>query len=149
MKSRIILNRERTAKAQEISIPIHGKGGELGIKAVTGLVGLIETLKDCGTCQEVQSVFDAICGYNAYMTAQHYLCERCGEPAKIVHHKIWLTPKNIHEQSITLCWDNLEALCQDCHNKEHHAKNVRAKRYAFTADGELIPPIQKNIFHSR
>lgn len=50
MKSRIILNRERTAKAQEISIPIHGKGGELGIKAVTGLVGLIETLKDCGTC---------------------------------------------------------------------------------------------------
>lgn len=23
-----------------------------------------------------------------------------------------------------------EALCQDCHNKEHHAKNVRAKRYA-------------------
>ena len=59
MKSRIILNRERTAKAQEISIPIHGKGGELGIKAITGLVGLIETLKDCGTCQEVQSVFDA------------------------------------------------------------------------------------------
>ena len=44
MKSRIILNRERTAKVQEISIQIHGKGGELGIKAVTGLVGLIETL---------------------------------------------------------------------------------------------------------
>lgn len=42
-----------------------------------------------------------------------------------------------------------QSLCQDCHNKEHHAKNVRAKRYAFTADGELIPPIQKNIFHSR
>ena len=56
MKSRIILNRERTAKAQKISIPIHGKGGELGIKAITGLVGLIETLKDCGTCQEVLSV---------------------------------------------------------------------------------------------
>ena len=36
MRSRIILNRERTAKAQEISIPIHGKGGELGIKAITG-----------------------------------------------------------------------------------------------------------------
>lgn len=83
---------------------------------------------------------------DAYMVAQHYLCERCGEPAKIVHHKIWLTPKNIHEQSITLCWDNLEALCQDCHNKEHHAKNVRAKRYAFTADGELIPPPFRKIF---
>ena len=37
---------------------------------------------------------------DAYMVAQHYLCERCGEPAKIVHHKIWLTPKNIHEQSM-------------------------------------------------
>lgn len=91
--------------------------------------------------------------YNHFSTRKRgllkRLCERCGEPAKIVHHKIWLTPKNIHEQSITLCWDNLEALCQDCHNKEHHAKNVRAKRYAFTADGELIPPIQKNIFRSR
>ena len=57
--------------------------------------------------------------------------------------------KELNTGSITLCWDNLEALCQDCHNKEHHAKNVRAKRYAFTADGELIPPIQKNIFRSR
>lgn len=57
--------------------------------------------------------------------------------------------KECKKAGITLCWDNLEALCQDCHNKEHHAKNVRAKRYAFTADGELIPPIQKNIFRSR
>lgn len=70
MKSRIILNKERTAKAQEISIPIHGKGGELGIKAITGLVGLIETLKDCKTCREVQAVYDGICGYNA-------CCLRC------------------------------------------------------------------------
>lgn len=76
MKSRIILNSERTAKAQEISIPIHGKGGELGIKAVTGLVGLIETLKDCGTCQEVQSVFDAICGYNACCTRCEFIDEK-------------------------------------------------------------------------
>ena len=35
MKNRFFVNGERTAKAQEISIPIHGKGGELGIKAVT------------------------------------------------------------------------------------------------------------------
>lgn len=76
MKSRIILNRERTAKAQKISIPIHGKGGELGIKAITGLVGLIETLKDCGTCQEVQSVFDAICGYNACCTRCEFIDEK-------------------------------------------------------------------------
>ena len=42
MKSRIILNRERTAKAQKISIPIHGKGGELGIKAITGLEKILQ-----------------------------------------------------------------------------------------------------------
>lgn len=46
MKNRFFVNGDRTAKVQEISIPIHGKGGELGIKAVTGLVGLIETLRE-------------------------------------------------------------------------------------------------------
>ena len=70
MKNRFFVNGDRTAKVQEISIPIHGKGGELGIKAVTGLVGLIETLKDCNTCREVQAVYDGICGYNA-------CCLRC------------------------------------------------------------------------
>lgn len=52
MKSRIFVNGDRTAKVEKITIPINGKGGELGIKAVTGLVGLIETLKDCNTCRE-------------------------------------------------------------------------------------------------
>ena len=36
MKSRIFVNGDRTAKVEKITIPIHGKGGELGIKAVTG-----------------------------------------------------------------------------------------------------------------
>ena len=75
---------------------------------------------------------------DAYMTAQHYLCERCGEPAKIVHHKIWLTPKNIHEQSITLCWDNLEALCQDCHNKEQDPAKPKTNRITYGPNGEII-----------
>lgn len=50
MKSRIVLNRERTAKAQEISIPIHGKGGELGIKAITGLQNAGNTTH-CPSCE--------------------------------------------------------------------------------------------------
>lgn len=76
MKNRFFVNGDRTAKVQEISIPIHGKGGELGIKAVTGLVGLIETLKDCNTCREVQAVYDGICGYNAAALDANLLTKR-------------------------------------------------------------------------
>ena len=79
----------------------------------------------------------------AYLIAQDFICERCGEPAKIVHHTCWLNRRNIHDRSITLIWDNLEALCQDCHNKEHH-KRQPSLRYGFDADGRLIPPYQKN-----
>lgn len=61
----------------------------------------------------------------AYLMSQDYICERCGQPAKIVHHKRWLNRENINDISVTLCWDNLEALCQDCHNKEHHKQERR------------------------
>ena len=58
--------------------------------------------------------------------------------AKVVHHRTYLTPKNINDPSITLNWDNLEALCQDCHNKEHHRTSSEV-RYKFSANGEIIP----------
>lgn len=73
----------------------------------------------------------------AYLIAQHYLCERCGEPAKVVHHKHYLTKRNINNADIALNWDNLEALCQDCHNKEHHAA-ADTRRYKFDDDGNVI-----------
>nr|DAE12024.1 MAG TPA: HNH endonuclease [Myoviridae sp. ctv9K3] len=73
----------------------------------------------------------------AYLIAHHYLCERCGEPAKVVHHKHYLTKRNINNADIALNWDNLEALCQDCHNKEHHAA-ADTRRYKFDADGNII-----------
>lgn len=82
----------------------------------------------------------------AYLSSHHYLCERCGEPAKIAHHKTYITRKNINNPDITLNQDNLEALCQDCHNKEHHKKQLQS-RYKFDADGNIIqnrapiPPI--------
>ena len=75
----------------------------------------------------------------AYLMSQDYICERCGQPAKIVHHKRWLNRENINDISVTLCWDNLEALCQDCHNKEHH-RGERKKRYSFDANGNLVYP---------
>ncbi len=79
----------------------------------------------------------------AYLMSQDYICERCGEPAKVAHHKRYITRANINDTGITLNWDNLEALCQDCHNKEHH-KSTPQLRYGFDADGRIVPPIQKN-----
>ena len=32
----------------------------------------------------------------AYLMSQDYICERCGEPAKVVHHKRYLTRENIN-----------------------------------------------------
>lgn len=59
---------------------------------------------------------------HAFFVSKYGLCERCGGSGLIVHHKIYLTPDNINDPSISLNWDNLELLCQDCHNKEHFAK---------------------------
>jgi hypothetical protein len=55
----------------------------------------------------------------AYMASRNYICERCGGVAVICHHKHYLTPANIQDPDVALNWNNLEALCQDCHNKEH------------------------------
>lgn len=34
----------------------------------------------------------------AYLMSQDYICERCGQPAKIVHHKRWLNRENINDK---------------------------------------------------
>ena len=60
----------------------------------------------------------------AYMTSRFYLCERCGSPATICHHKIYLNAQNINDPEISLNPDRLECLCQDCHNKEHSLKRT-------------------------
>ncbi|UWH90767.1 MAG: NinG protein [Bacteriophage sp.] len=59
----------------------------------------------------------------AYMASKHYICERCGRPAQICHHKIYLNGTNVHDPAIALSFDNLEALCLDCHNAEHGPKH--------------------------
>jgi len=60
----------------------------------------------------------------AYAKSVNYLCERCSTidnpvPGKICHHKIHLNDINYLDPKISLNWDNIEYLCQDCHNKEH------------------------------
>lgn len=75
----------------------------------------------------------------AYFIYRHGICERCGRPGEIVHHKVYLTPENINDPNIILSFDNLELLCQDCHNKEHSAKLPVAGGLAFDENGDLIP----------
>lgn len=60
-----------------------------------------------------------------YMLSVNYVCERCGGVASICHHKKYLTPENINDPAIALNWDNLEALCIDCHNREHMQKRSK------------------------
>ena len=84
------------------------------------------------------------------ITRRNGLCERCKargiyKPGYIVHHKEYITPGNISNPNITLNLDNLEYLCEDCHNKEHH-RNDKKKRYAFDEAGNLIsPPIRSKF----
>ena len=60
----------------------------------------------------------------AYRQYRKGLCERCLEkgiykPGEIVHHKIHLTPFNIHDPDVALSFDNLMLVCRDCHAALH------------------------------
>lgn len=77
-----------------------------------------------------------------YLASVGYFCERCKakglyEPAKIVHHKIYLTQANYKDPSVALNLDNLEALCQRCHNSEHF-RGETSGRYTVDEAGNLI-----------
>ena len=68
------------------------------------------------------------------------LCERCRKrglivPAEEVHHKIRLTPENINRPEVALNWQNLIALCKDCHMEMHR----KPKRWTVDADGSVKP----------
>ena len=74
----------------------------------------------------------------AYMESKNHVCERCGRVAKIVHHRRHITCENVGDPSVTLGWDNLEALCQECHNREHFGTSATADGLRFDKDGNLI-----------
>ncbi len=74
----------------------------------------------------------------AYMVSQCYICERCGNAARVVHHKTYIDPQNIGDPNITLSWDNLEALCLDCHNAEHMSTDACAEGLMFDRDGYVV-----------
>lgn len=86
---------------------------------------------------------------DAYARSVGGLCEACAKqglivPGEIVHHRIELTPENIHDPSITLDWSNLELVCRECHALRH-PKSRRRRRYVVDTHGnvsarEIAPP---------
>lgn len=77
---------------------------------------------------------------DGYIKSVGGLCERCYRkglisPAEIVHHKVYITPENIHDPHVTLSWNNLECLCRSCHEEVHRGK---AKRYTVDSNGRVI-----------
>ena len=87
---------------------------------------------------------------DGYVKSVGGLCERCYRkglisPAEIVHHKVYITQQNINDPRVTLNWDNLEALCRECHEAEHRHAPKRwtvDKLGRIHADGE--PPRSGN-----
>lgn len=77
------------------------------------------------------------------------MCERCfgrGKvvPAKVVHHKVHLTPDNITDPHVTLSYDNLQRLCQDCHAEVH--SDSAPSRLTFNPDGTIAGPSESDGF---
>lgn len=78
---------------------------------------------------------------NEYIKRAHYLCEDCLKrgvytPAEEVHHVEELTPYNIHRPEVTLSFDNLKALCKECHKARH--KHRQSRRYTIAPNGEVV-----------
>lgn len=85
---------------------------------------------------------------------QKLLCNRCRKPVYvdglseylpkeqrrtgIVHHKIYLDDTNVYDDNIALNEDNLEGICKECHELEHHQEQVTRKNYMFDEAGNLI-----------
>ena len=83
-----------------------------------------------------------------FLLSKNYICERCGKPAVIAHHRKHLNAGNIDNAEISLNPDNLEALCMDCHNAEHFGNGgATARGLAFDGDGNLYE--REDFTHGR
>ena len=77
-----------------------------------------------------------------YAEHARHLCEDCLArglitPGTEVHHVIPLTPENINNPEITLSWDNLVLLCEECHEERHRQFRGNDKRWNVGADGTV------------
>lgn len=77
----------------------------------------------------------------SYLSCVNGLCEIClaeGRltPARLVHHKVHMNAETVQVPELAYGFDNLQALCQDCHNRVHYGKSL-PRRYKII-DGELV-----------
>lgn len=77
----------------------------------------------------------------AYAKSKGGLCERCLEfgiitPGTSVHHIIALTDDNVSDPTISLSFDNLMLLCDNCHYSVEGKKIER--RYLVDEFGKVI-----------
>lgn len=75
----------------------------------------------------------------AYAASVNGLCEDCLRrgiinAGKVVHHIRWIDTDNLDDTSVTLDWNNLVMVCQDCHAKRHSDGG----RIAFDAEGRVV-----------
>lgn len=80
---------------------------------------------------------------DGYIKSVFGLCERCGRPGYIVHHRQHITDENEDDPNVTLSWNNLEYLCLECHNREHYSTPATREDVRFDPDGQLAP--QKEV----
>lgn len=68
------------------------------------------------------------------------ICEICNvEKASIADHIEEVTDDNVNDPNIVWNPDNLQAVCQDCHNRKHHGNgSAVADGLMFDGDGNLI-----------
>ena len=81
----------------------------------------------------------------AYTQSVGGLCERCMAnglvvPAEVVHHKQPITEDNAGDASITLDWNNLQALCRKCHAEVHDEmyRERTGRRYRLDNEGHVV-----------
>lgn len=70
--------------------------------------------------------------------SRHYTCEECGDYGDQVHHIIEITPNNINDPNITLNEDNLQLLCEECHNAKRRIDKDLEDGLKFDEFGNLI-----------
>lgn len=77
------------------------------------------------------------------------MCERCFSlgrltPAKVVHHKVHITPANVSDPSVTLNPDNLMRVCQDCHAILHSGGDgTGLPVVSFDVDGHPVGRVER------
>jgi len=75
--------------------------------------------------------------------SRHWTCEECGGYGNQVHHIVEITPDNINDPNVTLNENNLQLLCEECHNGKRRLERDVEEGLYFDDFGNLVkyPPV--------